>query len=145
MLEEKPGRKERGARLAALFANESDREDLLLTVHDLLTQWIDYSYLLGMRQGYALAKVLKVGKGKRGRKTRANAKIVRVLIENPKAKNKEICSALDEAGIELYTSKSMPKGALFWSQVVKAPYYKNLISRMRKQVAKDTRETIGKI
>lgn len=133
---EREGRKACGARLAALFANESDREDLLLTMHDLLTEWCHDAYLLGMRQGYALAKILKSGKGKPPQK--AKAKIAQVLMENPKATTEEVCNALDTARIELYKSKSMPKDAEFWWEVVKVRYYRNLINRVGKQVAKAT-------
>ena len=106
-------------------------------MHDLLTEWCHDAYLLGMRQGYALAKILKSGKGKLPQK--AKAKIAQVLMENPKATNEEVCNALDKARIELYKSKSMPKDAAFWWEVAKVRYYRNLINRVGKQVAKATR------
>ena len=47
--------------------------------------------------------------------------------------------ALDNADIPLYKSKSVPKHVRLWSDVANEPYYKNLVSRVRKQVAKSTR------
>lgn len=139
MLEEKPGRKERGARLATLFANESDREELLVTMHDLLTEWREYAYLLGMRQGYAIAKGLAKWGKKGKREQKAIAKMTQVLMENPKARNNQICDALDQDKIELLKLKGKPKDAECWWEVVKVQSYKNLIYRVRKQVAKNTR------
>jgi hypothetical protein len=128
------GRKIHGAILTLLSADASHREELAAFFYDLLLQWRENGYILGMEHGYATADGL-VKLRKRKSEHKAIAKIARVLTENPLATNREVCCALDDSGTELYKSKTMPKGALFWSQVVKIQYYKNLISRARKQVA----------
>lgn len=61
---------------------------------------------------------------------------------NPKASTEKVFRALDKAYIPLYKSKTMPKDGLrwedmFWVDVVTEPYYKNLVSRVRKQVARE--------
>jgi hypothetical protein len=130
-------RKERGARLVAVFANQSDREELILYIQDVVRDLRAITLAEGLRIGYLTAEAgMKLKKGKPQHK--AIAKIARVLTKNPKATTREVFLALDNADIPLYRSKSVPKYVRLWSEIVNEPYYKNLVSRVRKQVATAT-------
>ncbi|MBZ5645335.1 MAG: hypothetical protein LAO19_21450 [Acidobacteriia bacterium] len=136
--EEEGERKERSARLAALFANEADREQLILDLYDQITNLDRISFAKGVLGGNALAEgFAKLEKGKRPNK--AIKKIMWILLNNPKATTREVFLALDDAGTELYRSKTVPKHVRLWSDVVNEPYYKNLVSRLRKKAARATR------
>ncbi|HTC63698.1 MAG TPA: hypothetical protein VK709_12715 [Candidatus Saccharimonadales bacterium] len=135
--EEEQMRQDKSACFAALLTEESDHEALALELYDMIRVVYTFGHGGGMLRGYKFAKAFaKLEKGKLGKT--ANAMIARVLMRNPNATNKEICLALDEAEIRLHKSKSAPKNASRWSEVVKVQYYKNLISRVRKRVEKDT-------
>jgi hypothetical protein len=126
------------ALITMLSANEMDCEKLASFLQSLLTNQRKYGHILGMRQGYAIAEDLaKLENGRPEQK--ANAKIARVLMKNPTATTKEVCLALDNAEIPLHKSKGVPKHVRLWSEVAKKPYYKTLISRVRKRVVKASR------
>jgi hypothetical protein len=124
--------------LNAVLANHPDREALALALADRLTEEREGAYCAGIRHGYKLAEGLAKLEKKGKEEQKPKAKTWRVLMENPKATNKEICRALDNADIRLHKSKSTPNDARRWSDVVNIPYYKNFISRVRKQVARAT-------
>jgi hypothetical protein len=131
-------RRQLSDRLFASFAKQADGGELVLTLRDLITNCFAFAHYLGIRRGYKIAEGL--AKQERGKaEHRAKAKIARVLLNKPQATTREIFLALDNAEIPLHRSSSVPKGVRLWSDVVDEPYYKNLVSRVRKQVARATR------
>ena len=124
--------------LTLVSANKMNREEADSFLQDWITNDREANYTYGIMRGYAIAKgLVKLKKRKQNRK--AKAKIMRVLMKNPEATNKEIARALDNAEIPLYKSRSRPKDKRLWSDVVKLQNCKNLISRERKQVARAKR------
>jgi hypothetical protein len=87
----------------------------------------------------AIAQITKDLAKLKKRKLDHKAKILQVLMKDPKATNMKIARALDNAGILLPERTSLSKDKRRWSEVVTMPSYKNLISRARKQVAKAAR------
>ena len=122
--------------LTLVSTNKMNREEADSFLQDRNTNDREANYTYGIMRGYAIAKgLVKLKKRKRNR----NAKIMRVLMKNPGATDKEIARALDNAEIPLYKSRSKPKNKRLWSDVVKLQNCKNLISRERKQVARAKR------
>jgi hypothetical protein len=142
--------------LILLAANEMDRERAVSFLNDWVTNERESNYTIGMLHGYAIGEgfsksekrklqhktIAKIAKGLRKlekRKLDHKAKILQVLMKDPKATNMKIARALDNAGILLPERTSLSKDKRRWSEVVTMPSYKNLISRARKQVAKAAR------
>ncbi len=114
------------------------REEFVSRLESMIYQECEVSQELGLRQGFAIAEGLAKLKNRKP-PHKAIRKIARILENNPEATTREIFQALDDADILLYKSKSVPKHARQWSDVVKEPYYKNLVSRLRKQADRAAR------
>jgi len=70
------------------------------------------------------------------RKPDYKAKIVQVLMNNPKAPKMKVARALDSAGIRLPKVKSLPKDKTLWKDIVETRYFKTLIRRASERAAR---------
>jgi hypothetical protein len=87
-----------------------------------------------------LVKLAKRKLGQTSALQQAKTQIERVLMKKPKAMTDEdICDALKKLRIEVPPSKDMPEGVVSWPKVRTKPYYKNLFSFGRRQVARARR------